>query len=82
VGQSKGASWLEAGINVVVGYVVALAAQMVVFPLLGIQVSLTQNLKIGAIFLGIGLLRSYFLRRLFNWIHVKASGAHTVGPSR
>ena len=66
MGQSKGMSWLEAGTNVVVGYVVAIAAQVVVYPALGIVVSLGQNLKIGAIFLGIGLIRSYLLRRAFN----------------
>ena len=73
-------SWAEAGINVTVGYGVALLAQMVVFPLMGLAVTLSQNLKIGVIFLTIGLVRSYLLRRMFNWMHVRWSGVHSVEP--
>lgn len=62
-------SWFEAFTNVSVGYVVAICAQLIVFPALGIAVTFSQNLKIGAIFLTIGLIRSYILRRFFNFIH-------------
>ena len=36
--------------NVVVGYGVAVATQMLVFPLFGLQTTLAQNLKLGAVF--------------------------------
>ena len=58
-------SLVEAGTNVVVGYVLAVATQLVVFPWFGLVVSIGNTLAIGAIFLITSLLRSYVLRRLF-----------------
>jgi hypothetical protein len=58
-------SLVEAVANVAVGYALALATQIVVFPWFGLHPSLSENLTIGAIFVGISLLRSYTLRRLF-----------------
>jgi hypothetical protein len=58
-------SLVEAVANVAVGYALALATQIVVFPWFGLHPSLSENLAIGAIFVGISLLRSYTLRRLF-----------------
>lgn len=63
--QSRKASLAEAITNVVVGYWIAVAVQSVVFPLLGIRVSFTENLFIGAVFTAVSILRSYALRRLF-----------------
>jgi len=48
-----------------VGFALAVAAQIVVFPWFGLHASLGENLTIGALFTGISLLRSYALRRLF-----------------
>ena len=58
-------SLVEAVANVALGYVVALAAQLVVFPAVGLAVTLGQNLVIGAAFSVVSILRSYVLRRLF-----------------
>jgi hypothetical protein len=58
-------SFVEAVTNVVVGYTVAVATQIVAFPWFGLHPSFGENLMIGAIFVGISLLRSYALRRLF-----------------
>lgn len=66
--QSRKASLAEAITNVVVGYWIAVAVQSVVFPLLGIRVSFTENLFIGAVFTVVSILRSYALRRLFERI--------------
>lgn len=63
--QSRKASLAEAITNVVVGYWIAVAVQSVVFPLLGIRVSFTENLFIGAVFTAVSILRSYALRRVF-----------------
>ena len=63
--QSRCMSLFEAVANVAVGYALALATQIVVFPWFGLHPSVGENLAIGAIFLGISLLRSYTLRRLF-----------------
>jgi hypothetical protein len=64
--QSRAQSAIESVANVAIGYLVALAAQLVIFPLLGIPVSLEQNLMIGAFFTAVSLARSYCVRRLFN----------------
>jgi hypothetical protein len=58
-------SLIEAIANVAVGFALAVAAQIVVFPWFGLHASLGENLTIGALFTGISLLRSYALRRLF-----------------
>lgn len=63
--QSRLMSLGESIANVVVGYGLALATQVVVFPLFGITASLGEHLAIGAAFTGVSILRSYMLRRLF-----------------
>ncbi len=63
--QSRGMSLIEAVTNVAVGYVLAVTTQIVVFPWFGLHPSLGENLALGAVFVGISLLRSYALRRLF-----------------
>lgn len=71
LGQKKRHSLLESLVNVTVGYAVAIAVQLLVFPLFRIQVTLTTNLLIGGIFTFVSILRSYALRRLFNYCHIK-----------
>lgn len=66
--QSRKASAVEAIANVLIGYGVAVLAQLAIFPLFGIHTSLSANFYIGAAFTGVSLARSYLLRRLFNWI--------------
>ena len=64
--QSRLMSVVESVTNVAVGYGVAVGTQLAVFPLFGIEASLSDNLAIGAIFTVVSLVRSYALRRLFN----------------
>jgi hypothetical protein len=63
--QSRTMSLVEAATNVVVGYVLAVATQIVVFPWFGIDTGLAEHLTIGIAFVGVSLGRSYLLRRLF-----------------
>lgn len=65
--QSRAGSMIEAVANVAVGYGIAVAANIVVLPLFGFHPSLAQHAQIGLIFTCISLVRSYCLRRLFNW---------------
>lgn len=67
--QTRKQSLIESCVNVFIGYLVALVAQMTVFPLMGIEVSIEQNLTIGLIFTAVSLARSYAVRRAFNWWH-------------
>ncbi len=64
--QSRLHSAIESVTNVAIGYGVALAGQIVVFPLVGVEASMSQNLVIGAAFTAISLARSYVVRRVFN----------------
>jgi hypothetical protein len=63
--QSRTHSALESLANIAVGYLVALASQLVVFPMFGIHVPLRTNISIGIWFTAISLVRSYVIRRWF-----------------
>jgi hypothetical protein len=71
--QTRSSSLIEAITNTLVGYGVALAGQLIVFPMMGLTVSLGQNLAIGGIFMGISTARSYLLRRLFEALRVSGT---------
>ena len=71
--QSKRHSFLEAVLNTAIGYFIAIATQMAVFPLFGIHIPFHEDLLIGLIFTVVSLVRSYALRRLFNRWHLKGS---------
>jgi hypothetical protein len=59
-------SLAEAVANVAIGYIIAIAAQVAIFPLFGIYIGAADHLAIGALFTVVSLLRSYLLRRMFN----------------
>lgn len=67
--QSRLGSMIEAVANVAIGYGVAVATQVVVFPWFGVNIPLSDNLLIGAAFTVVSLARGYAIRRLFNLIH-------------
>ena len=69
--QTRAMSLVESITNVVVGYALAIATQLVVFPLFGIEAALSEHLAIGIAFVGVSLSRSYLLRRLFEAIHAR-----------
>jgi len=67
--QTKTQSFVESVANVAIGYLIALLAQIAVFPMFGILIPMRDNILIGAIFTAISISRSYAVRRLFNHIH-------------
>jgi len=71
VKQSRIMSLVESITNVVVGYVLAIATQLAVFPLFGIEAALGEHLAIGVAFVGVSLVRGYLLRRLFERIRLR-----------
>lgn len=66
--QSRTLSALEAVTNVAVGWLIAVLTQLLVFPVYGLSVTITQNLQIGLVFTAVSLVRSYALRRVF--VHI------------
>lgn len=71
--QSRLMSLVESLANVLVGYGVAVVTQMLVFPLFGLAVTVTENLLIGLIFTAVSIVRSYVLRRGFEALRVRQS---------
>ena len=69
--QSRRMSLLESLTNVAIGYGVAVATQIAVFPLFGLEVSLYDNLAIGGLFTLVSIARSYAVRRLFEAIRIR-----------
>lgn len=78
--QSRRASAVEAIVNVLIGYWVAVAAQAVIFPIFGFHASAAQHMAIGALFTVVSLVRSYLLRRVFNWFTNSAQRRQGTEP--
>ena len=66
--QSRRQSMIETAVSVTIGYLVALASQIAIFPLFGINTTMTDNMLIGAWFTVISVIRGYAVRRFFNWL--------------
>ena len=64
--QTKLESFIEALLNIFIGYVVAISSQIIIFPMFDIHLSFQTNLLVGAWFTLISLVRSYIIRRWFN----------------
>jgi hypothetical protein len=71
--QSRLMSLVESLANVLVGYGVAVATQMLVFPLFGLAVTVSENLLMGLMFTVVSIVRSYALRRSFEALRVRQS---------
>lgn len=74
--QSRVQSFIESLTNIMIGYMVALLSQLLIFPLFDIDVSLSENLLIGLYFTIISIARSYMVRRYFNWSAVNSAQTH------
>lgn len=67
--QTKLQSMIETCVSIAVGLVVSLLSQLIIFPLLGIHTTLGTNIQIVLYFTVISVIRSYWVRRYFNWRH-------------
>jgi len=63
--QTKKHSLIESITNVAIGYGVAVASQLLIFPMFSINVSISDNLIIGLWFTAVSIARSYIVRRFF-----------------
>ena len=64
-GQGKKGSLVESIIQVLSGWGVAIVTQLIVYPLMGIEVSIVQNINLSLIFIVVGFIKQYYVRRLF-----------------
>ena len=69
--QKKRHSLLEACASTAIGYVIAFITTLAVLPLFGFTPTLHQNFWITNIFTVVSILRGYYVRRLFNYLHAK-----------
>jgi hypothetical protein len=67
--QTKKQSAVEALMNILLGYSVNFSANMLILPMLGFDISLGQNAFLGILYTIISFLRSYIVRRFYNWKH-------------
>lgn len=73
--QSRLMSLAESTVNVLIGYGIACGTQVVIFPWFGLPVTARSTLLIGGIFTVVSIIRSYALRRFFEWIHSRGPEA-------
>lgn len=64
--QSRLGSLIEALFNVLIGFGINFAANLVILPIFGFNVTPTDALGIGVFFTIISIARSYVIRRWFN----------------
>ena len=72
--QSRIGSFLESITNTTVGFGIGVISQVFLFPLYGIEIPISTNLKLAVWFTIIGIVRSYVLRRWFNKKTVESTG--------
>jgi hypothetical protein len=66
--QTKQLSLIESVTNTLAGLLISFGIQLVIYPVMGIPVRLSQNIIITLIFTASSILRGYVLRRVFNRI--------------
>lgn len=69
--QGRRMSFIEAIIGTIVGFLVTLIAQLIIFPAYGVHTSLETNLRIVGWFTLLSIVRGYVMRRFFEWVHMR-----------
>ena len=79
--QTRVGSFIEATVNVAIGFGINFTANMIILPAYGFsQLDAATNFKIGILYTVISVIRSYVIRRWFNKkLHIFSEKvAHTV----
>lgn len=69
--QSRFMSLLETALSTAAGFCISLAAQWFFLPLIGVAISLTQNVTFAVIMTVVSLARQFVLRRVFEALHIR-----------
>lgn len=67
--QTRKQSAVESVTNIVAGLIITMAANFAIFPLFGWGISLGENILLGVFYTVVSFIRSYSLRRFYNWWH-------------
>lgn len=70
-GQSRKHSAFEAALNILIGYVIAYIASFYALQILGNPISHNENFWLTNIMTVVSFVRSYYIRRFFNWLHTE-----------
>ena len=65
-GQTRRGSAVEALTGTIVGFLLAIWVQRLLFPAMGHDLALSENAVVAVVFTALSLVRNYCLRRLFN----------------
>lgn len=65
-GQSVRDSMLETWTNIAVGFTINYIANLVILPLAGFDITITDNFLIGVIYTFVSIVRQYNIRRIYN----------------
>jgi hypothetical protein len=63
--QSRLGSLIEVCINILIGFWINFAMNLLIFPFFGFHISLTDNLRLGVIYTFVSVARGYMVRRWF-----------------
>lgn len=74
--QRKIGSLVEAIANIVIGFAINFVANLTILPLFGFNITAGQAFNVGLIFTVISVVRSYYVRRLFNQVKAKWNVHH------
>lgn len=63
--QTRWGSFIEVCINIFIGYWINFFANLLIFPMFGFHITLSENLLMGFIYTFISVARGYIIRRWF-----------------
>lgn len=63
--QTKQKSLIESVIQTIIGLGTSILIQVILYPMMGIPVTFSQNLIITLVFFMVSIVRGYFVRRIF-----------------
>ena len=63
--QTKRKSLIESVIQTIIGLGTSILIQVILYPMMGIPVTFSQNLVITLVFFTVSIVRGYFVRRIF-----------------
>ena len=63
--QTKQKSFIESVIQTIIGLGTSILIQVILYPMMGIPVTFSQNLIITLVFFTVSIVRGYFVRRIF-----------------
>ena len=64
--QTKRKSLIESVIQTIIGLGTSILIQIILYPIMGIPVTFSQNLIITLVFFTVSIVRGYFVRRIFD----------------